>query len=100
MTQKDIDTLSRNNLISMLIQLLDNENIAYERITDYGTLAIEVPYQDGDTTSYRWMQLRAIAPRDTSSEWLDQQIYAYEDRVRKDEERVAKKAANKKDTSK
>lgn len=92
MVQRDIDNFCREALIEKISQLLENENIPHERISDFGTLAVEVPYEVNGASDCRWMVIKAIAPCDQSSEWLDQQIYGYEDRVAKREEK-AKKAA-------
>ena len=96
--QRQMDAICRTATVEMLSELLARENIPNERIVDFGTLAVEVPYKMGDETLYRWVTLKVVIPRDQSPEWLDQQIYAYEDRVNKERDKEAKAAAREKES--
>ena len=96
--QRQMDAVCRTATVEILSELLERENIPNERIVDFGTLAVEVPYKMGEEILYRWVTLKVVVPRDQSPEWLDQQIYAYEDRVAKERDKEAKAAAREKES--
>ena len=94
MATKNIETIARETLITELVKFAEDHGWACERVHDFGTVAIEIPVGEKEA---RWLTVKAVAPKlvdkDGTELWcLDDEIVAFEDRVKKEREKEEVKA--------
>ena len=94
MATKNIETIARETLIIELVKFAEDHGWACERVHDFGTVAIEIPVGEKDA---RWLTVKAVAPKlvdkDGTELWcLDDEVVAFEDRIKKEKEKEEVKA--------
>ena len=98
MATKNIETIARETLIIELVKFAEDHGWACERVHDFGTVAIEIPVGEKDS---RWLTVKAVAPKlvdkDGTELWcLDNEIVAFEDRVKREKEKEVAKVEREK----
>ena len=98
MATKNIETIARETLIIELVKFAEDHGWACERVHDFGTVAIEIPVGEKEA---RWLVVKSVAPKlkdkDGNELWcLDNEVVAFEDRVKREKEKEVAKAEREK----